>query len=76
MVDEIPKTRYTHPRSAKSAPSRTLPLNELGDSGGLRCAKPNEPERLAEINELAIRASARVGEMSGPLLEEGTDVGV
>ena len=44
-----------------NACARRRPWARWGRVAGLRCAKPNEPEKSAEINELAILTPAKAG---------------
>ena len=61
-VDKIPRTRYTWSLLRRICVCAGHgPWARGRTAAGLRCVKPNEPERSAEINELAIRASAKAG---------------
>ena len=60
-IDKIPKTRYTCPCSAKSAPLRTLPLNELVDWGRLATRETKRTRDVGldqEVSDSSLRQSA------------------
>jgi hypothetical protein len=59
-LDQIPRTRYTLVPAPQELRRRgRRPWARWGKAAGRRCAKPNEPEKPAEINELVIPASAK-----------------